>query len=85
MEEQLDLPFVWLEDDQYQKAVGQLRLQLNGILGVFDMYGLGVHIPSAISAIVAVCEQFGMRVRGDDEPINYEIAKQKLLQSWKRS
>lgn len=75
MEEQYELPFAFLAEPEYQKALGQLRLQLNGILGIFDIYGLGVYILGAIDEVIKVCEQFGMRVRGDDRPIDIEIVR----------
>lgn len=60
----------WLPEEEYKKAVGQLRLQINGILGqTFNMYGLGDAIPGATSAIVKLAEDFGLRVRGEDHPI----------------
>lgn len=58
-----------IPDEEYKKAVGQLRLQLNGVMKVFDMYGLGEFIPGAIAEVIDLCEQFGMRVRKKDEPI----------------
>lgn len=59
----------WLSDDDYAKAVGQLRLQVANILGVFSMYGLGDYIPEATNEIVRRAEDFGLRVRGVDKII----------------
>ncbi len=67
-------PF-WLEDEDYEKAKGQLKLQLNGVLEPFNFYGLGLYIPEAIKQIVELCEQFGKRVRGRDVPIKTKRGK----------
>jgi len=70
-----DIP--WLEDEEYQKAVGQLRLQLNGIYSVFASYGMQVYIPQAIEETVKLCEDFGLRVRGIDHPISLEEVRRR--------
>ena len=35
-----------------EKSEGHVKLALNGILAVFDMYGMGVYIPEAINQII---------------------------------
>lgn len=59
----------WLEELDYQKAEGQLRLQLNGVFEPFKCYGLDIYIPGAIEEIMHLSRQFGKRVRGKDAPI----------------
>ena len=60
----------WLEGEEWDKAVGQLRLQLGEILSVFDIYGLSVLIPGAVEEIIEVAFDFSKRVRGEkDQPI----------------
>ena len=54
---------------EYDKARGQLKLQLNGVFEPFNCYGLGAFIPEAIEQAVMLAEQFGQRVRGKDMPI----------------
>ncbi len=58
-----------IPQDEYNKAVGQFRLQLNGIMNCFRCYGLDQDVDGAIAEIVMLAEQFGMRVRGKDTPI----------------
>ena len=65
----------WLPDEEYTKAVGQLRMQLSGVLEPFDMYGQGVYIPTAVSEIVKLAEDFGLRVRGVDKPIDLGLVR----------
>jgi len=67
----------WLPEDDYQKAVGQLRLQLNGVFQPFNQYGLEVFIPGAIHEVVKLAEDFSLRVRGYDKPIDLERIRKK--------
>jgi len=70
-----------LPNDEYQKAISQLRMQTVGIfdflkvddkLPVRYQYGMDVYIPGAIEEIVKLAEDFGIRVRGGDKPISLE-------------
>ena len=65
----------WLPEAEYQKAVGQLRLQLNGVFKPFDVYGLGVFIPGAIAEALKLAEDFGLRVRGVNKPLSLELVR----------
>jgi len=51
-EESDDFGFPWLSDEDYQKACGQLRLQIAGQLRVFACYGLGIYIQPLVEAII---------------------------------
>ena len=62
----------WLSDKDYDKAVTQLRLSLNGVFRIFAMYGQDVHIPRAVLEASKLAEDFGLRVRGIDQPITLE-------------
>ena len=59
----------YLSPEDYRKAVGQLRLQLNGVFLPFMFYGLQDCVPQAIEEVVKLAEDFGLRVRGVDKPI----------------
>lgn len=65
----------WLPDEEYEKAVGQLRLNLNGVFECFKCYGLDVFIPGAITEAVKLAEDFGLRVRGVEQPISLDIVR----------
>lgn len=67
----------WLSDVDYSKAVGQLRLQLNGVFVPFKVYGLDVFVPGAIAEVVKLCEDFGLRVRGVDKMIDLENVRKR--------
>lgn len=65
----------WLSDEEYSKAVGQLRLQLNGVMSPFRQYGQDVFIPQAVDECVRLAEDFGLRVRGIAKPISLEMVR----------
>lgn len=65
----------WLPDDMYEKAVGQLRLNLSGVFVPFDLYGQDVFIPAAIDEVVKLCEDFSLRCRGVDKPISLDSVR----------
>ena len=65
----------WLPDKEYQKAIGQFRLQMNGVFKPFQMYGLQELIPGAIEEVVRLAEDFSLRVRGHDKPISLELVR----------
>jgi len=61
--------------EEYNKAKGQLRLQLNDVLNIFAMYGMQDYIPGAIDEIIELAEAFGKRVRGKDIPIKLKTKR----------
>jgi len=65
-----DYGFPFLAEEDYAKALGQFRLQVAARLRVFDCHGLGVYIRPVTEAIIELAEDFGMRVRGEDRPID---------------
>jgi len=67
----------WIPDEEYQKAIGQLRLQLNGVFQPFQAYGLNVFIPGAIEETIKLAEDFSLRVRGYDKPIDLDRIRRK--------
>jgi len=68
--------FTVLSDESYEKAVGQFRMAVGGVLRVFDMYGMGVYIGAAQEEIVRLAEDFGQRIRGDlDKPISIDYVR----------
>ena len=58
-----------VSEEAYQKALTQLRLQLNGTMNCFRCYGMENDADGAILEIIKLTEQFAMRVRGKDIPI----------------
>ena len=58
-----------IPQEQYDKALGQFKLQLNGIMNCFRCYGLDPDVDGATGEIIKLAEQFAMRIRGKDIPI----------------
>lgn len=56
-------------NNEAQKAIGQFKLQLNGVLSPFNQYGLSVYISPAIKEIVDLALQLHKRLSGEDIPI----------------
>lgn len=70
-----DEGYVVLSDEDYAKAVGQLKLAVGAVLSAFSMYGMDVYIAGAQTEIVKLAEDFGLRVRGIDKPISLEYVR----------
>lgn len=58
-----------IPQDQYDKALGQFKLQLGAIMNCFRVYGLDHDVDMASVEITKLTELFAMRVRGKDIPI----------------
>ncbi len=78
----------WLSDEEYAKAIGQLRMQITGVFDFMKvddkipiryMHGFGEFIPGAVAEIVKLAEDFGLRVRGIDKTISLEIIRRKAM------
>jgi len=67
----------WLPQEDYDKAVGQLRLQVVAVFKPFHTYGHDAFIPGAVNVIIKLAEDFALRVRGVDKPISLELIQHK--------
>lgn len=72
-----ELGYVVLNDEDYAKAVGQLRLAVGAVLATFNMYGMNAYIAGAQEEIIQLAEDFGQRIRGIDKPISIEYIRRK--------
>jgi reverse gyrase len=71
-------PRAWLPDDEYEKAVGQLRQHVNVLLmETFNKHGYDALVPGTTKEIVKLAEDFGLRIRGVDKPISIEYVRRK--------
>jgi hypothetical protein len=68
----------WLSDEDYAKAIWQFRSQVGGILKPLEKYGQKPMVDGALISITKLAEDFGLRVRGIDHPIDLEIVKQQV-------
>ena len=56
-------------DDQLEdKALGQFRLQLHGILDIFSCYGMGIWIPLVEEQLMDLAIRLHMRLNDEDVP-----------------
>ena len=62
----------WLSEEDYSKAVMQLRFQIRKSLDMYNIYGLQNYTPMTENILVKLCEDFSLRVRGLDHMISYE-------------
>ena len=67
----------WLPQEEYDKAIGTLKMQLRGVFEPFKAYGLQDFIPNAINEAVKLCEDFGLRVRGVDKAISLDMVRKR--------
>ena len=59
-----------LPDDEYKKAVSQFKRQVGALLAsTYSMHGYQDHAPGVAQVITDLAEQFGIRIRGKDIPI----------------
>jgi len=65
----------WLPEEDYQKAVGQLRLQYGVLLEPLNMYGQQDYIREVLPQLISLAEDFGLRIRGIDKPISIELMR----------
>ena len=70
-------PKHWLKEEEYKKAIGQLRLQVGAVMKPLRLYGQDIYVDGAIAEIIKLAEDFGLRVRGVDKPISIEYIRRK--------
>ena len=76
-----EVGYIVLDDGDYAKAVGQLRLAVGAVLTVFAMYGMDVYIKGAQDEIIQLAEDFGQRIRGVDKPISLDYIRRKAYEN----
>lgn len=54
-----------LTDEEYNHLVFVLGTQIDGVLELFNCYGLGSYIPGVKAELFTLAENFGQAVRGD--------------------
>lgn len=57
-----------MEDDDFGKVLGQFRLQVNGVMRPFNLYGMHTYVPVAISLIESLAVQLHQKLSGIDLP-----------------
>ncbi len=67
--EEVDLPYLWLSDDDWNKLMFHARGQINAILNPLRAYGQGVYVDGATTELLELIDQVSQYVRGKDIPI----------------
>lgn len=69
-----------LSEDQKAKAVWRFKNELDGVLEIYNCYGMGAYeIKRGVKEeITELALQLSKRFRGKDVPIDHSIAVQKL-------
>ena len=70
----------WLSDEAYKKALTQLSLQIGGVLEPLRAYGQDVFVDQATAQLVQLAEDFSLRCRGVDHPI--QIQMRSKIEKW---
>jgi hypothetical protein len=61
-----------MTDEEYSKAIGQFRLQLNGVFTPFHAYGMEVYVPGAAESVLKLAIQLHHRLSGLEVPISLD-------------
>ncbi len=64
------------EDEEWEKAIGQFRLNLNGVMSPLRLYGQGHYVDTAIDEIESLAMQLHEKLSGIDRP--YHVNHEKL-------
>ncbi len=67
--EEVDIPYLWLSDDEWKKLMFQTRSQVNAILNPLRIYGQSPFVDGAIEELMGLFDLFSQRIRGKDIPI----------------
>ncbi len=68
-----------ITQDDYDKAMFQLRSQLNAVWNFANCYGLNDDVKLANEESIKLAEQFSMRTRGKDVPIKVRNTPRRKL------
>jgi len=58
------------EDEEWDKAVGQLRLALNRVLKPLRLYGQDAYVTSVTEEVISLAIQLHHKLSGIDEPFH---------------
>jgi len=67
----------WVSNADFEKAIGQFRLQLNGVFDIFKLYGQDIYIPGAKAEVERLAVDLSLRLRGIDKPIDLDTIRRK--------
>ena len=56
------------DDEEFDKCLGQFRLQMNGVMRPFNLYGMHTYVPVAMGLIESLAIQLHLKLSGVDMP-----------------
>lgn len=68
-DEEVDIPYLWLSDEEWNKLMFHTRSQVTAILNPLRAYGQGVYVDGAIEELMKLFDLFSQYVRGKDIPV----------------
>lgn len=72
-DEEVDIPYLWLSDEEWAKLIFHTRSQVAVILNPLRAYGQGVFVDGAIGELMKLFDLYGQVVRGKDIPVIVRI------------
>lgn len=63
----------FLSDEEYAKALGQFRLQLNGLMHPLRLYGQHIYVDQVTEEVVQLAVRLHLRLSAVDIPLEVEI------------
>jgi hypothetical protein len=64
--DEIDVPYLWYSEEEWNHLVFTTRSQLNAILNPLRAYGQGVYVDGAIAEIMKLIDLVTQKVRGKD-------------------
>ena len=65
-DEEQDIPYIWLSDDDWNKLQFHIRTQINAILNPLRAYGQGIYVDGAIEELMKLIDLITQYIRGKD-------------------
>ncbi len=68
-EEEVDIPYLWLSDEEWNKLMFHVRTQVNAIQKPLRVYGQDVYVDGATEELMKLFDLFSQYIRGKDVPL----------------
>ncbi len=68
-EEEVEIPYLWLSDEDWEKLQRHTRFQINAILHPLRIYGQDIFVDGATEELMTLFDLYGQVVRGKDIPV----------------
>jgi len=68
-DEEVEVPYLWLSDDEWNKLMFRTRTQINAILNPLRAYGQSIYVEGATEELIRLFDLFSQNIRGKDIPV----------------